>query len=543
MAETVEDIGLLLVHGMGEQRKLEHLTGTAREIASFVSCEPDLVRLDVDDGSVEHGEILIDAVFRRGGDDERIRLHLREVWWADLGSHGGLIPQAKFWLWGLGQWAAEAVRKGDPKRNTTQLMAMPRFGYQATPMDRPGLIHEIPARLMLIGAGLLAFLTLFSWSAIKRVVAFLARRLPEPSLIFLFLGDVKVYQEAGSPGGGTTLDPDLPVRTTIRRRMVSAMTAMAARPDLDRWYIFAHSLGTVPAFNALQETELALPNYLGEAEWRALPARFKTSSPFKPAEAKPSTDRMMPRRPPWLFGEAGIDRRALFGRFAGLVTYGSPLDKFAAMWPRIVCLNLQTKVFQPGCEWVNLYDPTDPVAAKLDAFLPPDPPADPGVTDRIALAPQNFGARASLAFGLSHIRYFTPRRTRAKSMPAEISSALVSKGRTSLSAAAARATISRGEKAVRAMLALIELAILALLLAAASGVLLYLVGRALPDAATGFIKQVLRAVAPPLAATLQAGGWPAYLACALIMLALAAISVILSGLARMVLDRLRQPHG
>jgi hypothetical protein len=543
MARTTENIGLLLVHGMGEQKELEHLTGTAGELASFISCDPALIRLNVDDESARHGEIRIDAVFRRDGDDERIRLHLREVWWADLGMHGGLIAQVKFWFWALGQWAAEAVRKGDPRRNTVQLMAMPRFGYQKSSMDRPGLLHEIPARFLLFGAGLLAFLTFFSWTAIKRVIAFLARQLPEPSLIFLFLGDVKVYQQGGSPGGGTTLDPDQPVRTTIRRRMVSAMTAMAARPDLDRWYIFAHSLGTVPAFNALQETELALPNYLSEAEWKALPARFRTSAPFKPAGATPSTDHQMPRRPPWLFGEAGIDRRRLFDRFAGLLTYGSPLDKFAALWPRIVCLNLQTRVFQPGCEWVNIYDPTDPVAASLDAFAPPDPPADPAVTDRVALVPQNFGARASRVFGLSHIRYLSPRRKRPKLMPAEIAGALVSGGRSSLAAAAARAAISPGEKAARLALALFEVVLLALFLAVASGVLLYLVGKALPDALTGPIKRALHALDPPLLVTLQAGGWCAYLDCALIMLALSAIAVISSGMIRIVLDHFKPPHG
>src|SRR5437763_7810600 len=103
------------------------------------------------------------------------------------------------------------------------------------------------------------------------------------------------------------LDPDEPMRTTIRRRMVSVMTAMAKRPDYDRWYIFAHSLGTVPAFNALQETEWALPNYLSEEEWDRLPQRFKTQTPFTPSDLaeRPGLDRMMPRRPPWLAGEVG----------------------------------------------------------------------------------------------------------------------------------------------------------------------------------------------------------------------------------------------
>ncbi|HMG48248.1 MAG TPA: hypothetical protein VK614_12400 [Allosphingosinicella sp.] len=543
MARKAEDIGLLVVHGMGEQKKLEHLTGSARELASFIATDPDLIRMNVDDESDGDGTITIDGIFNRGDGEEQVRLHIREVWWADLGIRGGLFEQAKFWFWGLGQWAAEAIRKGDPHRNTVKLMAMPRFAYQKTQIQRPGALRQLPSRLLLGGAGLLAFLTFFSWSAAKRVVSLLANKLPEPSLIFLFLGDVKIYQQAGSPGKGSMVDPDLPIRTTIRRRMVSAMTEVAAREDWNRWYIFAHSLGTVPAFNALQETELALPNYLTEAEWARLPASFKTDCPFKPEGQHPTTDKMMPRRPPWLADSAGISRRRLFERFAGFVTFGSPLDKFAAMWPRVVPLNLQAAVFPEGCEWVNLHDPTDPVAARLDAFAEPLERADGDVQDRIALVPRNFAARASLLFGLSHIRYFKPRRTRAKVMPAEIAAALVSGGRRTLAAAAARAVMSPAEAWARAILALGQVAALAAALAAAAGALLLAIGRILPDRATDLVKHAIGSISPRLLEILQQGGWPALVAGAAIMIALAIVAVLGSGLLRIVTDPFRRPHG
>jgi hypothetical protein len=235
MADTIDDIGLLLVHGMGEQKKLEHLRGTARELASFVGAAPGLVRLSVVDESETHGTILLDAV-RKATDGSllRTRLHLHEVWWADLGISGGLWEQAKFWLWGLGQWAARTVRTGTPSLNTEKLMAMPRFRFQKDSKDPPGFLRQLPSRLLLIGAALLAFLTFFTWSAAKRIVSLLSSRLPEPSLIFMFLGDVKIYERPAGPGKGTLIDPDKPIRTTIRRRMVSGMTAMAARSDLDR---------------------------------------------------------------------------------------------------------------------------------------------------------------------------------------------------------------------------------------------------------------------------------------------------------------------
>ena len=538
MADQKEEIGILLVHGMGEQKQYDHLDSSARELASFVAGAPGLVRYSIVSRSADSPSITLDASFHGG---RRVRLHLHEVWWADLGIRGGIAEQVKFWLWGLGQWAAEVVRKGDPTRNTAQMMAMPRFGYQASSMDRPGFLRELPSRLLLFGAALLAILTFFTWSAAKQVVALLSKKLPEPSLIFLFLGDVKIYERPGGPGKGTLFDPDMPMRATIRRRMVSAMTGMAARP-YDRWYVFAHSLGTIPAFNALQEMELTLPNYLSEAEWQALPERFKTQAPFTPAGAKPSTDRMMPRRPPWLGPKDGISRTALFKRFAGFVTYGSPLDKFAALWPRVVPLNRQAAVFPKTCEWVNLHDPTDPVAARLDAFAPPLEQADEETEECKPLVPHNFGCRSSLAFGLSHIRYFRPRRRNPKVMPLAIARALVSGGATTLSGAAREAELSSPESWARMLLAVVQVAALALSLSAAAAVLLIAVGKALPDRAVAVVKAAMRAVSPELLAMLEQGGRAAFCASLFIVLALALAAIVLAGAARIIADLLRAPH-
>lgn len=587
MARTTEDIGLLFVHGIGEQKKNEHLSACAREFAALVAESENLIRLEVRDECATEGRFTIDAVYRRGNEEEQVRLHLHEAWWADLGASGGLGEQIRFWLWSLGQWGAQVVREGDPRRNTMKLMDMPSFDASAaapTPpvsdadkaeaarkgAEEPGLLSRIPARLLLFAAGMLAFLTLFSWSAAKRIISFLAQRLPSPSLIFLFLGDVKTYEEAGRHGKGSMIDPDQPMRTTIRRRIVRAMTAMAKRPDYDRWYVFAHSLGTVPAFNALQETEWALPNYLSEAEWNALPARFKTATPFVPPDPKdrPGLDHMMPRRPPWIEGEIGIDRKQLFARFAGFVTYGSPLDKFAALWPRVVCLNRQVAVFPKDCEWVNLYEPTDPVGASLGAFAGPARRADPPTSNHIGLVPHNVPARAGLLFGLSHTYYFKPpgaglslaklkRIVRmgaeetgspppaaaAKAMPAAIVAAIVSGRRTSLGEAADSAKMPGPVVAARIVLAVAQVVILALLLALASALFLYIVGRALPDAATQAVKHAIGAVSPTLLGWLSGDPAIAIAASGGVMLVAAFLAVLSSGLARMIADLFRPPHG
>ena len=588
MARTTEDIGLLFVHGIGEQKKNEHLTACAREFAALVAESEGLIRLEVRDECATEARFTIDAVYRRGKDEEQVRLHLHEAWWADLGASGGPGEQIRFWLWSLGQWGAQVVREGDPRRNTSKLMDMPSFDASAaasappvTDAEKeaaatkakaePGLPSRVPARLLLFAAGMLAFLTLFSWSAAKRVISFLAQRLPTPSLIFLFLGDVKTYEEAGRHGKGRMIDPDQPMRTTIRRRIVSAMTAMAKRPEYDRWYVFAHSLGTVPAYNALQESEWALPNYLSEAEWNALPARFKTATPFVPPDPadRPGLDHMMPRRPPWLEGEIGIDRKQLFARLAGFVTYGSPLDKFAALWPRVVCINRQVAVFPKDCEWVNLYEPTDPVGASLDAFAGPARRADPPASDRIGLVPHNVPARAGLLFGLSHIFYFKPPGAGlslaklkrilgigaaeaknpppppapAKAMPAAIVAAIVSGRGMSLAEAADSAAMPGPVVAARVVLAVVQVILLALLLAVAAAVLLYLIGRALPVSVTAPLKLVIGCVSPTLLGWLEGGPVTAVAASGGVMLAFSFFAVFLAGVARILADLFRPPHG
>ncbi|MDP8914740.1 MAG: hypothetical protein M3N39_14350, partial [Pseudomonadota bacterium] len=128
MAETVEDVGLLLVHGMGEQKRQEHLKTTARELASYIGQSRGLIRLSITDSTEQpprrgRAPIVIDAEYGGKSVRRRVRLHLHEAWWADLGIKGGLIEHVKFWFWVLGQWTAEVVRRENRGRNTARLMA------------------------------------------------------------------------------------------------------------------------------------------------------------------------------------------------------------------------------------------------------------------------------------------------------------------------------------------------------------------------------------------------------------------------------------
>jgi hypothetical protein len=87
-----------------------------------------------------------------------------------------------------------------------------------------------------------------------------------------------------------------------------------------------------------------------------------------------------------------------------LLTYGSPLDKFAAIWPARVPINKKDEGLSEHngdkTEWINVYDPTDPVAAQLDAFARPQ-----DAISKILLEPTNFAYAAHSVLLLSHLHY------------------------------------------------------------------------------------------------------------------------------------------
>lgn len=120
----------------------------------------------------------------------------------------------------------------------------------------------------------------------------------------------------------------------------------------------------------------------------------------------PNLNKMMPQRPIWLGDNDRIARKILFRNFRGLITYGSPLDKFAALWPRIVPMNKQRDVFSDDADWINLSDATDPVGGNVDAFQ-----TGWSTHTRPDRSPFNIRVKASPLYLLAHICYFgTPSR-------------------------------------------------------------------------------------------------------------------------------------
>jgi hypothetical protein len=93
-------------------------------------------------------------------------------------------------------------------------------------------------------------------------------------------------------------------------------------------------------------------------------------------------------------------RSRIFSRFRGFLTLGSPLAKFAAIWPaRVPIANVPA--FRLNTEWLNVYDPLDPVSGSLKEFR--------GRNSTCCPSPVPIGYCADWKLLLSHLRYLTCR--------------------------------------------------------------------------------------------------------------------------------------
>jgi hypothetical protein len=244
-------------------------------------------------------------------------------------------------------------------------------------------------------------------------ITFLASRLfnwQTPRLLRVltnYISAVKLYTQRRRFGPGLPGHPEEfldavgdPPRVSIRRRMIRAIADVAAN-RYDRWYILAHSQGSAVAFNGLMETAYAWPGYLDERRWKRL-CRAGFAGPARGDRELPRAEnsRTLPPRPSWASDRDIVFRDIIFERFRGFLTFGSPLAKFAAIWPALVPKSRE-RAFRPKTPWLNLYDPIDPVSGRLFAFNGQSDEECPHATD--------LGYAAGWILLLAHLNYFTRR--------------------------------------------------------------------------------------------------------------------------------------
>jgi len=397
---VTDKVGIIFVHGIGEQRRFEHLDAEVRPFIDAIRRRKSLGALTIEISAGETSTLRADqdtwsaqpvrAVVREGDRETHVFFH--EVWWADVNEPYSFWKQVNFWIWGLSIWAFPNRIK---KLSGDDVMENPHF-----PEESPWR-SNISARfrllwvcnIFLMGAVTVGVYTFFA----KRLLGFSA---PKFVRIFVnYVSAVKLYVQRERFDGGFLDAYGEPPRVSIRRRMIRTLADVSVA-NYDRWYICAHSLGSVVAQNGLMENAHALPNYLDEKRWQRLNACGLAGLSREGRDVVGKHRPMIPSRPAWLPWEGVVYRDKLFKHFRGLLTYGSPLDKFAAIWPDRVRINVKEKAFHPKAEWINVFDPTDPVAANLDAFS----------ENKSDLKPVNHGYAAYWVLLYSHLRYMTGRR-------------------------------------------------------------------------------------------------------------------------------------
>jgi hypothetical protein len=121
--EKEQRIGIILVHGIGEQRRFQHLDSQLRDLIRSLRSLQDagvVLQVSVDIAgsgaaafSAEHdtwtsgpgSSVTIVVNHTLNNERQRARLLVHEVWWADVNEPYSLAKQFRFWLWGLAMWA------------------------------------------------------------------------------------------------------------------------------------------------------------------------------------------------------------------------------------------------------------------------------------------------------------------------------------------------------------------------------------------------------------------------------------------------------
>ncbi len=392
------EIGLILVHGIGEQGRFEHLDAHIRGIIG--GFKRSGARVTVEIMSADSAPFHSTQDTWRGGPEASLRLlvqldgrttavNVHEVWWADINEPYSVMKQVRFWFWGLSVWS-------HPKQPETM-----RTG-SGVPVVKPGpsptgwTETTVRVRLFLLGCFfLMSSLTL----GVLTVAAKRLLNLNAPSLVRTFvnyLSSVKLYNQSQRRGAGLASNADFldtlgePPRDSIRRRMIRTICDVAANQSYQRWYILAHSQGSVVAFNGLMEPGSGWVGYLDEDRLKILRQRNMVR------HGPPDTGPLVPARPIWSADGETVDRARVFEWFAGLLTYGSPLEKFVALWPGRVPVYSEA-AFTPQTRWINVFDPLDSVSGVIRTW------------DKIpgALCPkvENLGYCASPFLLFGHVKY------------------------------------------------------------------------------------------------------------------------------------------
>jgi hypothetical protein len=173
------------------------------------------------------------------------------------------------------------------------------------------------------------------------------------------MSSVKIYQQQKSDTKQDVLDEVLSRRVRIQKRLANKFLDMA-ESKFDTWFVLAHSLGSVISFKTLMFDGAAFARSLSCGRWSRLDPSWKTQ------DVAPSEDFIdKPPLPWWLASNDALAIGNVYDRFGGIVTYGSPIETFAALWPSIIEINESRSINAP---WINLYDRRDFISSPIKSM-------------------------------------------------------------------------------------------------------------------------------------------------------------------------------
>lgn len=119
------NIGILFVHGIGEQRQFQALQGLADSfMKALANQQTRKLKINLQINKLSSGPL---GAEQQTWDDssqapiiihikdvlgQDIYIHLREVWWADIDPPNNLGKVLRFWQWGLSLWSTRGFLKG-----------------------------------------------------------------------------------------------------------------------------------------------------------------------------------------------------------------------------------------------------------------------------------------------------------------------------------------------------------------------------------------------------------------------------------------------
>ena len=210
--QYIEKVGVVVVHGIGEQRRFEHVDAQVREIINALMARSHggrstEVTIEVRGGSVAPFQSMQDTWST--GDPAPVRaivndavtgrvthIHFQEVWWADINEPYSFFKQVRFWIWGL--VIAFIPMKLHSSLAGAASMRDPRAPGGVTRAQRVWVRIRLfgVSFVAVLAAGSIGILTFFS----KRVL-----KMEPPDLIKVFVNyvaGVKLYNQKARRGSG-----------------------------------------------------------------------------------------------------------------------------------------------------------------------------------------------------------------------------------------------------------------------------------------------------------------------------------------------------